>query len=210
MSTAKLGSVTKLEDPLRGFGQMLMQGKRPGPTKATLQRSRRGGKEQTITYHFCILTLSCQNGWTSSTNCGPARRLSWGVHGTAPVAPCPGCTSHLSSSITNRLKTTSNSVTRADSSHHRRGGEFQALFHWHVADLGMEHVYIEPRTPQLNGKVERSHRTDKDEFYQLLTYQDDVALEKKLAVWERFYNFNRPYGTHGGKTPYEALGEKLS
>ncbi len=26
--------------------------------------------------------------------------------------------------------------------------EFQALFHWHVADLGMEHVYIKPRTPQ--------------------------------------------------------------
>jgi hypothetical protein len=23
-----------------------------------------------------------------------------------------------------------------------RGHEFQALFHWHVADLGMEHVYI--------------------------------------------------------------------
>ena len=70
-----------------------------------------------------------------------------------------------------------------------RGHEFQALFHWHVADLGMEHVYIKPRTPQLNGKVERSHRTDKDEFYQLLTYRDDVDLEKKLAVWERFYNF---------------------
>ena len=52
-----------------------------------------------------------------------------------------------------------------------RGHEFQALFHWHVADLGMEHVYIKPRTPQLNGKVERSHRTDKDEFYQLLTYR---------------------------------------
>jgi len=48
-----------------------------------------------------------------------------------------------------------------------RGPEFQALFHWHVADLGMEHVYIKPRTLQLNGKVERSHRTDKEEFYQL-------------------------------------------
>jgi transposase InsO family protein len=91
-----------------------------------------------------------------------------------------------------------------------RGHEFQALFHWHVADLGMEHVYIKPRTPQLNGKVERSHRTDKDEFYQLLTYRDDVDLNKKLAVWERFYNFDRPHGAHGGKTPYEALREKLS
>jgi transposase InsO family protein len=91
-----------------------------------------------------------------------------------------------------------------------RGHEFQALFHWHVADLGMEHVYIKPRTPQLNGKVERSHRTDKDEFYQLLTYRDDVDLEKKLAVWERFYNFDRPHAAHGGKTPYEALREKLA
>jgi len=90
-----------------------------------------------------------------------------------------------------------------------RGHEFQALFHWHVADLGMEPVYIKPRTPQLNGKVERSHRTDKDEFYQLLTYRDDVNLEKKLAEWERFYNDERPHGAHRGRTPYEALREKL-
>jgi transposase InsO family protein len=88
-----------------------------------------------------------------------------------------------------------------------RGHEFQALFHWHVADKGMEHVYIKARTPQLNGKVERSHRTDKDEFYQLLTYKGDVDLEKKLAVWERFYNND---GAHKGKTPYEVLREKLS
>ena len=70
--------------------------------------------------------------------------------------------------------------------------------------------YIKPRTPQLNGKVERSHRTDKDEFYQLLTYKDDVDLEQKLAVWERFYNFDRPHTAHSGKTRYEALREKLS
>jgi transposase InsO family protein len=90
-----------------------------------------------------------------------------------------------------------------------RGHEFQAQFHRHVADLGTEHVYIKPRTPQLNGKVERSHRTDRDEFYQRLTYRDDVDLEKKLVEWEHFYNYNRPHGAHHGKTPYEALREKL-
>ena len=37
-------------------------------------------------------------------------------------------------------------------------------FHWHLADQGIQHVYIKPRTPQLNGKVERSHRTDQQEF----------------------------------------------
>jgi len=62
-----------------------------------------------------------------------------------------------------------------------RGHEFQALFHWHLADQGIRHVYIKARTPQLNGKVERSHRTDKQEFYQLLTYKGDVDLNKKLA-----------------------------
>ncbi|QGP49948.1 Integrase core domain protein [Piscirickettsia salmonis] len=48
------------------------------------------------------------------------------------------------------------------------GSEFQAKFNWHVQDLGMDHVYIKPGTPRLNGKVERSHRTDKQEFYQSL------------------------------------------
>jgi len=28
--------------------------------------------------------------------------------------------------------------------------------------------------------VERSHRTDQEEFYQLLTYTDDVDLKKKI------------------------------
>lgn len=73
-----------------------------------------------------------------------------------------------------------------------RGHEFQAQFHWHVEDKGMRHVYIKPRSLQLNGKVERSHRTDNEEFYQLLTYTDDVDLNKKLTMWEHFYNFNRP------------------
>ena len=50
------------------------------------------------------------------------------------------------------------------------GHEFQAKFHWHVEDLGIRHAYIKPASPQLNGKVERSHRTDQQEFYQLLTY----------------------------------------
>jgi transposase InsO family protein len=86
-----------------------------------------------------------------------------------------------------------------------RGHEFQAQFHWHVEDKGMRHVYIKPRSPQLNGKVERSHRTDQEEFYQLLTYTDDVDLNKKLAAWERFYNLDRPHGAFKGKTPYEAL-----
>ena len=91
-----------------------------------------------------------------------------------------------------------------------RGHEFQARFHWHVEDQGMKHIYIKPRTPQLNGKVERSHRTDQQEFYQLLTYKDDVDLIEKLQAWEDFYNFNRPHGAFNGKTPYEVMKSLLT
>lgn len=37
-----------------------------------------------------------------------------------------------------------------------------------------------------------------------------VDLNKKPAVWERFYNVDRPHGAHGGKKPSEALWKKLS
>jgi transposase InsO family protein len=89
------------------------------------------------------------------------------------------------------------------------GHEFQAKFHWHLEDLGIRHVYIKPRTPRLNGKVERSHGTDDREFYQLLTYTDEVGLNEKLTEWENYYNFNRPQGAFSGKTPYEALNAWL-
>ena len=90
-----------------------------------------------------------------------------------------------------------------------RGHAFQAQFHWHLADRGICHVYIKPRTLRLNGKVERSHRTDKQARYQLLSYKDDVDLEQRLAEWERFYNFDRPHGAFAGQTPYEARRERL-
>ena len=44
------------------------------------------------------------------------------------------------------------------------GAEFQSHFHWHLEERDIQHVYIRPRTPHLNGKVERSHRVDDQEF----------------------------------------------
>jgi transposase len=34
------------------------------------------------------------------------------------------------------------------------GAEFQSRFHWHLEGLDIRHVYIRPRSPHLNGKVE--------------------------------------------------------
>lgn len=93
------------------------------------------------------------------------------------------------------------------------GSEFQAGFHWHVLDKGIQHVYIRPATPRLNGKVERSHRIDGDEFYRMLdgVVVDDTKLfNTKLQEWEHFYNFERPHGALGGQTPYERLRQKTT
>jgi transposase InsO family protein len=93
------------------------------------------------------------------------------------------------------------------------GQEFGASFHWHLLDKGIGHVYIRPRTPRLNGKVERSHRIDAEEFYQLLEGQviDDTRLfTEKLQEWEDYYNYHRPHGALGGQTPYERLRQKAA
>ncbi len=91
------------------------------------------------------------------------------------------------------------------------GGEFGSQFHVHVLDRGIRHVYIKPATPRLNGKVERSHRIDEEEFYRMLdgVVVDDTDLfNDRLQEWEDFYNFNRPHGGLDGQTPYERLRHK--
>jgi transposase InsO family protein len=93
------------------------------------------------------------------------------------------------------------------------GAEFQSSFHWQVLDRGIGHVYIKPRTPRLNGKVERSHRIDAEEFYQLLegvVIDDAKVFNDKLRAWEDFYNYHRPHGGLNGQTPYERLRQKTT
>lgn len=92
------------------------------------------------------------------------------------------------------------------------------VFHCHVLDAGIEHVYIKP-APLAHGKVERSHRIDQEEFYRLLkgVVIDDIRVPNdRLQEGEDFYNYNRPTTT-GGPTgawtvrpPYERLRQKTT
>ncbi len=91
------------------------------------------------------------------------------------------------------------------------GPEFSTQFHWHLQDLGIGHIYIKPRTPRLNGKVERSHRIDEEEFYRLLegvVIHNVGGFNSKVQEWESYYNYHRPHGALGGQSPYERLREK--
>jgi transposase InsO family protein len=92
------------------------------------------------------------------------------------------------------------------------GAEFQSHFHWRLEALDIRHVYIRPRTPHLNGKVERSHRIDDQEFYQLLDKDgitDDIHLfNEKLREWEDYYNYHRPHGALGRPDSIRTIGRQ--
>ena len=49
---------------------------------------------------------------------------------------------------------------------------------------------IKPRSPHLNGKVERSQKTDVQEFYSTVAL-NDPELEDKVEQWQFYYNSRR-------------------
>lgn len=63
-----------------------------------------------------------------------------------------------------------------------------------------------PASPHLNGKVERSQKTDKAEFYTTVDLSTD-DLKELLAEWQHYYNWERPHSAHNGKTPMERYFE---
>ncbi|MFI1769724.1 integrase core domain-containing protein [Streptomyces sp. NPDC020800] len=82
-----------------------------------------------------------------------------------------------------------------------------------MLDKGIAPTYIKPRTPRLNGKVERSHRIDAEEFCRLLDgviIDDAEVFNDKLREWEDYYNYHHPHGGLGGQTPYERLKQKTT
>jgi transposase InsO family protein len=91
-----------------------------------------------------------------------------------------------------------------------RGETNEALFTLECGRLGIKHRLIKVRTPQLNGKVERSHRTDEERFYSRFTFATDSALDHALkTIWMPEYNELRPHSSLGGLTPMDFLKKRL-
>ena len=89
------------------------------------------------------------------------------------------------------------------------GSEFSEAFSWHLDDLGITHRKTRVCSPEENGKVERSHRTDEQEFYSINRFVSISHLKYLLKGWEREYNTKRQHMALDGKTPSEYLDEKL-
>jgi len=66
------------------------------------------------------------------------------------------------------------------------------------------HYLIDPGKPAQNGKVERSHRSDQEIFYERNSFKNLSDLKKKIRMWNKEYN-NLEHCGLNGKTPNEML-----
>jgi transposase InsO family protein len=78
------------------------------------------------------------------------------------------------------------------------------------AQHNIRHKLIPVATPQINGKVERSHRIDNEEFYYLEKFSDAVSLRDNFLKWNHKYNHQRPHGGINMQTPTQKLYKKLA
>jgi len=70
------------------------------------------------------------------------------------------------------------------------------------------HYLIDPGKPAQNGTVERSHREDQEKFYEQHIFKSAFDLQKKLKVWNTYYN-NLEHCGLGGQSPNEFLANYL-
>ena len=86
------------------------------------------------------------------------------------------------------------------------GSEFKAEFEEACKEKGLRLLILPPRSPKLNGCVERAQRTHKEEFYQMLDPPDSLAeLRRLLLAQELCYNTVRPHQALGQLTPRQWL-----
>jgi transposase InsO family protein len=67
---------------------------------------------------------------------------------------------------------------------------------------------IRPRSPHLNGKVERAQRTALEEFWAWADLEAP-SLGDQLAEWQTLFTGQRPHSALGGRTPIDRVGELL-
>lgn len=86
------------------------------------------------------------------------------------------------------------------------GSEFAAAFEQACQHRGIRLFVLPPRSPKLNGSVERAQRTHTEEFYDC--YQGEFDLPTLRAAqrhWEHIYNHIRPHQALNYLTPAEFL-----
>jgi putative transposase len=91
------------------------------------------------------------------------------------------------------------------------GSEFQGIFEEACKRHGIKLFVLPPRSPKLNGYVERANRTHTEEFYEVTDASFDTEeLNEALLDWECTYNTIRPHQSLGYLTPKKFLEQRFS
>ena len=86
------------------------------------------------------------------------------------------------------------------------GSEFEEVFEEECQRRNIRLFVLPPRSPKLNGCVERAHRTHTEEFYEVTENSFDLPeIRKGLLEWEQVYNTVRPHQALGYMTPLKFL-----
>ena len=86
------------------------------------------------------------------------------------------------------------------------GSEFAAEFEQACQARRLLLFVLPPRSPKLNGPVERAHRTHNEEFYQVIPQRWNLLeVNRQLLAWERTYNTIRSHQALDYATPLEFL-----
>lgn len=77
----------------------------------------------------------------------------------------------------------------------------EVLFDRICRENGIDHLLTAPRRPQTTGKVERFHRTLRQEFLTGRVFDDLCTAQDELDQWVRSFNTERPHSALGMATP---------
>lgn len=87
------------------------------------------------------------------------------------------------------------------------GLEFLERFHQFCVDRGLKHHYVHKKTPNENALIERTFRTDEEEFFFRMEQipKDYDELRRMFADFLYWYNYKRIHLGIQLRTPYEVI-----
>ena len=82
-------------------------------------------------------------------------------------------------------------------------GNGEVLFDRILAQNGIKHRLTAPYSPTTTGKIERWHKTLREDFLTGKTFESIEAAQAAVDEWVREYNEDRPHQGIGGSVPWE-------
>lgn len=91
------------------------------------------------------------------------------------------------------------------------GSEFFKTFHQYLEEQKIKHQFIYPKSPKINGVVERFNRTIQEEFINRNDeiYFDLESFQVKLSGYLNWYNYKRPHASLGYLSPMQFINNSF-